>query len=91
MSVSLSLSLLMLLETLSPVERAVFLLHQALDYGYDEIAEIDPKNEANCRQIFVRAQRRIDEGGTRHKVTASSSRRSRANSSTPPKTARSPT
>lgn len=68
MSDSLSLSFLVLLETLSPVERAVFLLRQVFHYGYDEIAEIVQKNEANCRQIFVRAQRRIDEGRTRFKV-----------------------
>jgi RNA polymerase sigma-70 factor (ECF subfamily) len=68
MSDSLSLSFLVLLETLSPVERAVFLLRQVFNYGYDEIAEIVQKSDANCRQIFVRAQRRIDEGRTRFKV-----------------------
>jgi RNA polymerase sigma-70 factor (TIGR02957 family) len=68
MSDSLSLSFLVLLETLSPVERAVFLLRQVFDYGYDEIAEIVQKSEANCRQLFVRAQRRIDEGKPRFAV-----------------------
>jgi RNA polymerase sigma-70 factor (TIGR02957 family) len=68
MSDSLSLSFLVLLETLSPVERAVFLLRQVFDYGYDEIAETVQKSEANCRQIFVRAQRRIDEGRVRFAV-----------------------
>ena len=68
MSDSLSLSFLVLLETLSPVERAVFLLRQVFDYGYDEIAEIVQRSEANCRQLFVRAQRRLDEGKPRFKV-----------------------
>ena len=62
MSDSLSLSFLVLLETLSPVERAVFLLREVFDYGYDEIAQIVDKSEANCRQIFARARRRIDRG-----------------------------
>jgi RNA polymerase sigma-70 factor (TIGR02957 family) len=65
MADSLSLSFLLLLETLSPVERAVFLLREVFDYGYDEIAEIVDKSEANCRQIFVRARKRIDEGKPR--------------------------
>jgi RNA polymerase sigma-70 factor (TIGR02957 family) len=68
MSDSLSLSFLVLLETLSPVERAVFLLRQVFDYGYDEIAEVVEKSEANCRQLFVRAQRRLDEGRPRFAV-----------------------
>jgi RNA polymerase sigma-70 factor (TIGR02957 family) len=65
MADSLSLSFLVLLETLSPVERAVFLLREVFDYGYDEIAEIVDKSEANCRQIFARARKRIDEGRPR--------------------------
>jgi RNA polymerase sigma-70 factor (TIGR02957 family) len=68
MSDLLSLSFLVLLETLSPVERAVFVLRHVFDYGYDEIAVLVQKSEANCRQIFVRARRRIDEGRTRFKV-----------------------
>jgi RNA polymerase sigma-70 factor (TIGR02957 family) len=68
MSDSLSMSFLVLLETLSPVERAVFLLRQVFDYGYDEIAEVVDKSEANCRQIFGRAQRRIAEGKPRFAV-----------------------
>jgi RNA polymerase sigma-70 factor (TIGR02957 family) len=62
---SLSMAFLVVLETLSPVERAVFLLREVFDYGYDEIAEIVDKSEANCRQIFARARRRIDEGKPR--------------------------
>lgn len=65
---SLSFAFLSLLETLSPVERAVFLLREIFDYGYDEIAEIVQKSEQNCRQIFVRAKKRIDEGKPRFNV-----------------------
>jgi RNA polymerase sigma-70 factor (ECF subfamily) len=65
MADSLSLSFLVLLETLSPVERAVFLLREVFDYGYDEIAQIVEKSEPNCRQIFARARKRIDEGRPR--------------------------
>ena len=58
---SLSLAVLVLLERLTPVERAVFVLREAFDYGYDEIAGIVGKTEANCRQLAARARRRIDE------------------------------
>jgi RNA polymerase sigma-70 factor, ECF subfamily len=58
---SLSLAVLVLLESLSPVERAVFVLREAFDYGYDEIAEIVGKSEDNCRQLAVRARRHVDE------------------------------
>jgi len=65
---SLSLSFLVLLEALTPVERAVFLLREVLDHGYDEISEIVGKTEPNCRQIFARARKRIDEGKPRFAV-----------------------
>lgn len=58
---SLSLAFLVLLESLGPVERAVFLLREVFDYGYDEIATIVGKSEDNCRQIAVRARRAIEE------------------------------
>jgi RNA polymerase sigma-70 factor (ECF subfamily) len=57
---SLSLAFLVLLESLGPVERAVFLLHDVLDYGYDEIAAVVGKSEENCRQIALRARRQIE-------------------------------
>jgi len=57
---SLSLAFLVLLESLGPVERAVFLLHDVLDYGYDEIASVVGKSEDNCRQIALRARRQIE-------------------------------
>jgi RNA polymerase sigma-70 factor (ECF subfamily) len=58
---SLSMAFLLLLERLSPVERAVFLLHDVFDYGYDEIAPIVRKSEANCRQLATRARRHVRE------------------------------
>ena len=66
---SLSTAFLLLLEILSPVERAVFLLREVFGYGYDEIAPIVGKTEANCRQIFARARQHIDAG--RPRFTAS--------------------
>jgi RNA polymerase sigma-70 factor (ECF subfamily) len=56
---SLSLAFLVLLESLSPVERAVFILREVFDYGYDEIADIVDKSADNCRQIAVRARRQV--------------------------------
>lgn len=56
---SLSLAFLRLLERLAPVERAVFVLHQAFGYEYSEIAEIVGKSEENCRQIGRRAQQHL--------------------------------
>jgi RNA polymerase sigma-70 factor (TIGR02957 family) len=66
MSDSLSMAFLVLLESLSPTERAVFLLHEVFGYDYAEIAEITGKSEPNCRQIFVRARHHIDEGKPRY-------------------------
>lgn len=62
---SISLAFLLLLERLSPVERAVFLLHDIFAYDYDEIAVIVDKSEANCRQLAVRARRHIEAGKPR--------------------------
>src|SRR5580692_6322916 len=62
MSDSLSMAFLVLLESLSPTERAVFLLHEVFGYEYKEIAEITGKSEPNCRQILVRARHHVDEG-----------------------------
>ena len=52
LSDSLSMAFLLLLESLSPVERAVFLLREVFDYPYEDIAQIVDKSEANCRRIF---------------------------------------
>jgi RNA polymerase sigma-70 factor (ECF subfamily) len=58
---SLSMAFLLVLERLTPVERAVFLLHDVFDYGYDEVARIVDKSEDNCRQLAVRARRHVRE------------------------------
>jgi RNA polymerase sigma-70 factor (ECF subfamily) len=58
---SISMAFLVLLESLSPLERAVFLLREAFDYGYAEIAEIVEKTPENCRQIALRARRAVEE------------------------------
>jgi RNA polymerase sigma-70 factor (ECF subfamily) len=63
LSDSLSMAFLVLLESLAPAERAVFLLREVFGYDYAEIAQITGKSEANCRQILVRARHRIDERG----------------------------
>ena len=56
---SLSLAFLTLLERLTPMERAVFLLHEVFAYPFDEIAPIVGKSGANCRQIALRARRHL--------------------------------
>jgi len=58
---SLSLAFLVLLESLNPVERAVFLLREVFGYGYPEIARVVGKREDNVRQIAARARRHVDE------------------------------
>jgi RNA polymerase sigma-70 factor (TIGR02957 family) len=61
MADSLSLAFLVMLESLSPEQRAVLLLRDVFDYGYDEIAEIVGKSEDNARQLAVRARRHVEE------------------------------
>jgi RNA polymerase sigma-70 factor (ECF subfamily) len=58
----LSTAFLLMLERLTPVERAVFLLRESFDFSYREIAEIVGKSEENCRQIDHRARKRLAEG-----------------------------
>jgi RNA polymerase sigma-70 factor (ECF subfamily) len=65
MSDTLSLAFLVLLESLSPLERAVFLLHDVFGYSYAEIGEVVGKSEDNCRQIALRARRAVDAGKPR--------------------------
>ena len=66
---SLSMAFLVLLESLTPVERAVFLLREVFDYGYGEIARIVDRTEDNCRQLYVRARRHVDEGRPRFEAS----------------------
>jgi RNA polymerase sigma-70 factor, ECF subfamily len=57
---SVSMAFLVLLESLSPVERAVFLLREVFGYGYDEIGRVVGKTEDNCRQLAARARRHVE-------------------------------
>jgi RNA polymerase sigma-70 factor (ECF subfamily) len=66
---SLSMGFLVLLESLTPVERAVFLLHDVFEFDFGEISRIVGKAEENCRQISVRARRRIHEGKPRFEAS----------------------
>jgi len=66
---SLSLAMLVLLESLSPEQRAVLLLHDVFDYGYTEISKIVGKSEDNVRQLASRARRHVDQGRPRFQTT----------------------
>jgi RNA polymerase sigma-70 factor (TIGR02957 family) len=66
---SLSLALLVLLESLSPEQRAVLLLHDMFDYGYPEIAAIVGKSEDNARQLATRARRHVQQRRPRFHTT----------------------
>jgi RNA polymerase sigma-70 factor, ECF subfamily len=66
---SLSIAFLAVLESLSPVERAVYLLREVFCYGYDEIAAIVDRTEDNCRQLATRARRHIEAHRPRFAVT----------------------
>lgn len=65
MQESLSMAFLLLLEKLTPLERAAFLLHDVFDYEYAEVAGILGKSEANCRQILLRARQHVSENRPR--------------------------
>jgi RNA polymerase sigma-70 factor (ECF subfamily) len=56
---SVSMALLVVLESLSPIERAAYLLRRVFDYDYGEIGRILEKSESNCRQLVSRAEERI--------------------------------
>jgi len=62
---SISFAFLALLEELTPLERAVFLLREVFDYEYDEIATILGKDPAACRQVFSRAKKHVTDGKPR--------------------------
>jgi RNA polymerase sigma-70 factor, ECF subfamily len=69
LSSSLSIAFLVVLEQLTPDERAAFLLHEVFETDYAEIAEILGKSEAACRQIVSRARRRVRGQRPRAQVT----------------------
>ncbi len=66
---SLSMAFLVLLESLAPAERAIFLLREVFGYDYSEIADVTGKTEAACRQTFARARRHVDEGRPRFETS----------------------
>ncbi len=69
MADSLSLAMLVLLESLSPEQRAALLLHDVFDYGYPEIASIVGKSEDNVRQLASRARRHVAQRRPRFQTT----------------------
>jgi RNA polymerase sigma-70 factor (ECF subfamily) len=69
MADSLSLAFLVLLESLSPEQRAAFLLHDVFDEPYERIAEIVGTSEQNARQLASRARRRVNERRARFEVS----------------------
>lgn len=71
---SLSMALLVLLERLTPVERAVFLLHEVFGYTYPEIAKSLGHSEASCRQLFHRAREHVGDMKRRFEATSQSHR-----------------
>jgi RNA polymerase sigma-70 factor (ECF subfamily) len=69
MADSLSLAFLVLLESLSPEQRAVLLLHDVFDYDYSQVAEIIGKSQDNVRQLATRARRHIEQARPRFQTT----------------------
>ena len=69
MADSLSLAMLVLLESLSPEQRAVLLLHDVFDYDYPQVAEIIGKSQDNVRQLATRARRHLEQRKPRFQTT----------------------
>jgi RNA polymerase sigma-70 factor (TIGR02957 family) len=67
---SLSLAFLVLLESLSPEQRAAFLLHDVFDYDYGKVSEIVGTSEENARQLASRARRQVQDGRARFDASA---------------------
>lgn len=70
---ALEFAVLLLLEKLSPTERAAYVLREAFDYSYDQIAHILRSTEVNARQLVTRARKHISDG--RRKAVSSSEQR----------------
>ena len=66
---TLSMAFLVMLERLTPVERAVFLLREVFEYEYSEIASVLSQSEANCRQILSRAKQHVSRMRPRFKTS----------------------
>ncbi|MET9822576.1 RNA polymerase sigma-70 factor [Streptomyces sp. NPDC006349] len=75
---SVSMAMMLVLETLTPVERAVFVLREVFDLAYDEIAEAVEKSPAAVRQIAHRARAHVAARRPRGEVTATESRKALA-------------
>ena len=69
LSDSLSMAFLVLLERLTPPERAVLLLRDVFGFGFDEVAELIDKSEAACRQLAVRAREKVQDGKPRFETS----------------------
>ena len=67
---SVSLALLVVLETLSPAERAAFVLHDLFGYGYDELADVLERSEPAARKLVSRARARLEERSARYEPDA---------------------
>jgi RNA polymerase sigma-70 factor (ECF subfamily) len=65
---SVSMAALLLLERLTPLERAVFVLREVFGFGFPEVASAIGRSEAACRQLAVRARRHVDAGRPRFEV-----------------------
>jgi RNA polymerase sigma-70 factor (ECF subfamily) len=72
---SISMAFLVLLESLTPLERAVFLLREVFEFGYDEIAGIVGRREDACRQSFHRAKRYLAQRRSRFRSSSESRQR----------------
>ncbi|MFJ3591068.1 RNA polymerase sigma-70 factor [Streptomyces sp. NPDC090231] len=72
---SVSYAVLVLMERLSPNERAVYVLREAFGYRHREIAEILDLTEASCQQILHRAKKHVADGRTRSEVDEATARR----------------
>jgi RNA polymerase sigma-70 factor (ECF subfamily) len=75
LSDSLSMAFLVVLESLSPEQRAAFLLREVFDYPYDEVARIVGKREDNVRQLVTRARRHVEERRPRFEASEEQRRR----------------
>ena len=62
---SVSMAALLLLERLSPLERAVFVLHEVFGFGFTEVASVVERSEPACRQLAMRARRHMNAGRPR--------------------------
>lgn len=65
---ALEMAVLLLLEKLKPAERAAYVLREAFDYDYEQIAQVLETSEANCRQLVTRARKHLADG--RHQVVS---------------------